>query len=224
MEISQNENLIAIIGDIIDSKQIPIDKRNLYQDKLKKVLSQINKVYESEIISNFIITLGDEFQGVIKNASHLFEIIEMIEIAMEPVELRFGIGVGILLTEIDRKASLGSDGPAYHRARKSITLLKNNKDNIQNILIDSSNTIFDKEINSHLYWVCRTYNTWSMLQRKIVKYKMYDKTLTQKEIAKNLDIDQSLVSRTLKASLYDNYFNSKQSISLLVEKVRSSEC
>jgi predicted XRE-type DNA-binding protein len=224
MEANPNENLIAIIGDIVDSKKIPIDKRNLYQNKLKEVLSQINKRYEEEICSNFIITLGDEFQGVINSATHLFNMIEMVEMAMDPIHLRFGIGVGPLLTQINREASIGADGPSYHRARKSIMVLKKDKENIQNIYIETGNRLFNDELNAHLYWVCRTFNTWSKLQRKVVKYKIDNVDITQKEIATDLSIDQSLVSRTLKASLYLNYTSSKKAICTFVEKIRGNKC
>ena len=224
MEMNTNENLIAIIGDIIDSKKIPKDKRNLYQNNLKNILSEINKTYESEICSNFIITLGDEFQGVIKNSIDLFSIIEKIEMAMDPIQIRFGIGIGPLLTQINREASIGADGPAYHRARKSIMHLKNEKENIQNIFIETGNRLYNEELNAHLYWVCRTRNTWTKLQRKIVKYKIENVDITQNQIAADLSIDQSLVSRTLKASLYSNYTSSKKSICTFVEKIRSNKC
>ena len=56
---------IAIIGDIKDLKKI--NNRNEVQKKLIKVLDQINEKYNEDISSNFIVTLGDEFQGLLCN-------------------------------------------------------------------------------------------------------------------------------------------------------------
>lgn len=48
------------------------------------------------------------------------DIISEMEIEMYPVKLRFGIGIGSIVTDINRELLLGADGPAYHNARKMI--------------------------------------------------------------------------------------------------------
>ena len=116
-----NSGLVAIIGDIVDSKKINEHKRNEYQNILREVLIDINTTYKNEISSNFIITLGDEFQGLLKSSKHLFDILELIQFKMDAVKIRFGVGLGKIYTEIDPTSSIGSDGPAYHRARNSLS-------------------------------------------------------------------------------------------------------
>ena len=127
MENYNNDNLIAIIGDIIDSKKIDENNRRVLQSKLSSILSEINEEYKEDIVSNFIITLGDEFQGLLNKSRYLLEIIEKIQFNISDVQFRFGLGIGKIYTDINREASIGSDGPAYHKARKSISVLKNNK-------------------------------------------------------------------------------------------------
>ncbi|MGB4438298.1 MAG: SatD family protein, partial [Sedimentibacter sp.] len=56
---------IAIIGDIVNSKKI--DNRNDVQIKLKSLLKRIDEKYTDDIASDFMITLGDEFQGLLKD-------------------------------------------------------------------------------------------------------------------------------------------------------------
>ncbi len=106
---------IAIIGDIIKSKNI----QNRYdtQEKLRSVLASINMEYSEDIASNFMITLGDEFQGLLKNGTNVIDVILKIEKNMYPVQFRFGIGIGEITTKIDRMMPLGADGPAYSNAR-----------------------------------------------------------------------------------------------------------
>lgn len=97
--------------------------------------------------------------------------------------------------------------------------MKNNK-NFQNIYIESSDIVFDEELNAHLFWVCNSFNNWSPLQKKIVKLKIKDYNIIQAKISDILNIDQSLVSRSLKASNFENYNLSKKSIIKLLETKR----
>ena len=115
-------NYIAVIGDIKDSKLI--ENRGQIQEKLNRALKQINEIYQDDIASKFIITLGDEFQGLLKNEEHLIGIVKYIQQVMYPVKLRFGIGIGEIRTDIFYEAAIGADGPAYYEARKVITELR----------------------------------------------------------------------------------------------------
>lgn len=40
--------------------------------------------------------------------------------SLYPVELRFGIGIGEITTEINTEMALGADGPGYYKAREAI--------------------------------------------------------------------------------------------------------
>lgn len=106
----------AIIGDIIASKTI--SNRSEVQNHLKRILDQVNEEYKSNIASRFSITLGDEFQGLLHSAAHLFELLDTIQFQLYPTKIRFGIGVGDMNTEIIQETSMGSDGPAYWSASR----------------------------------------------------------------------------------------------------------
>ena len=112
----------AIIGDIVQSRKF--NERSKIQDKLRAALDSINEEYDELIASKFIITLGDEFQGLLKTTDKLIDIIYRIVMEMHPVKIRIGIGIGDILTEINKEMSLGADGPAYHNARKMLDEMK----------------------------------------------------------------------------------------------------
>ena len=83
---------------------------------------------------------------------HLFKIIDHIKSSIYPQKLRFGIGIGQISTDLNNIA-LGSDGPAYYAARRSIEYLhqleKTEKCKTQDIYVgiyNSYNSIVD-EIN-----------------------------------------------------------------------------
>lgn len=70
--------------------------------------------------AKFLITLGDEFQGLLVKPNHLLEIIDDIQREIYPVRLRFGVGIGKITTQISPEAAIGSDGPAFYAARNII--------------------------------------------------------------------------------------------------------
>ena len=82
----------AIIGDIKGSKKL--NNRKEVQRKLSKILGEINSKYESDIASTFSITLGDEFQGLLRSPRYTLEIVKYIQTKMYPVIFRIGIGLG----------------------------------------------------------------------------------------------------------------------------------
>ncbi|WP_051926192.1 SatD family protein [Carnobacterium jeotgali] len=61
----------AIIGDIKDSRKIA-DRKEV-QEQFHSILQIINEKYAEDIASNFIITLGDSFQGLLKNKQVIFK-------------------------------------------------------------------------------------------------------------------------------------------------------
>ena len=79
-----------------------------------------------------MITLGDEFQGLLNNPAYAIEIVKYIQRELYPVKLRFGIGIGEISTEINQKAAIGADGPAFYAAREIINFLKNEEKHLKN--------------------------------------------------------------------------------------------
>lgn len=112
---------LAVIGDIVDSKQLP--KRERFQAQLEVLLRELSN-RNASLASRYTITLGDEFQAVYRNADTLFPDLIAIMEAIHPARVRFAVGLGELTTALKPKQALGMDGPAFHRARESIVQLK----------------------------------------------------------------------------------------------------
>lgn len=110
---------IAVIGDIVGSKQLPQAERSHVQRQLEELLNRINKRYAKAIGARFLVTLGDEFQGVLKQPDIIPDLIWDIETGLPKAEVRIGIGYGTLNPPLKRIA-LGMDGPAFHAARAAI--------------------------------------------------------------------------------------------------------
>ena len=210
------ENYVAIIGDIIESK-VKKD-RNDIQQKLKKVLNDINLKYSNDIASKFKITLGDEFQGLLKSKNNILKIILEIEIQLAPVKIRFGIGIGEINTDINFNDSSEIDGPAYHRARKMINDIEIKKSQYTephfDIMLCSNekNIEIDKLINS-IFSVCTALKSkWTDRQKEII-YTYISNGENQYKAAEILGITQSSVNKALNNAKFYTFISALDTVS-----------
>lgn len=204
---------IAIIGDIIQSKALL--NRAQVQDTLHQQLLSINQEYADSIASPFTITTGDEFQALLGPTSHIFQLIEQIQLAMKPVELRFGIGIGEMLTPINKVQSIGSDGPAFWRARQAINHIHDKNDyGASQIALVCDKPELQEMINSLLTtgdfikskW---TKNQWAILE-VLLGDKIYQESFEHQKIAAKLGINPSGFTKRLKASGLKQYLRSRK--------------
>lgn len=219
MTLSYN-SCIAIIADIKDSKKLP--DRYEVQWKLNKVLNGINEKYKNDIYSNFIITLGDEFQGLLRHGGNIMNIITEIERRMYPVKIRFGIGIGKITTEINSKMSIGADGPAYYMARDAIEYLKADERRKQTNPADIRIEIDGNEelalmLNTIFSLLTAIKEVWSERQREII-WDMLEHQDSQTNVAGRLNIKQPSVQKSLSKGKYYVYRNSLDTIEKILGK------
>jgi len=214
---------VAVIGDIKSSKKI--ENRKNVQEKLKNILENINEKYKEDISAKFMITLGDEFQGLLCKGENVLAVVEEIQRKMYPIEIRFGIGVGAITTEINPEMAIGADGPGYYKARSAIEFLKKNErknkihisdirieiDEDRNLIVEMLNTIFS------LVAVVK-YN-WTDRQREII-WDMSKYQDGQEKSAERLGIAQSSVQRGLTNGNYYAYKEAMETISNVLKEIR----
>lgn len=205
----------AIIGDIKDSKNI--EKRSRVQKKLADALNDINEFYKSDISAKFVITLGDEFQGLLNKNEHLLAIIKHIQKEMYPVQLRFGVGIGEIKTKVFYEAAIGADGPAYYAARKMIEELRDQERKIKKHAADIQLSRFHvecfemEEINTILALMKIIEDGWSDKQRYTI-WDMEQHGGSQEECARRMDTTQSTVARRLADGSYITYERAKKTV------------
>jgi len=225
MSAANNKIYFAIIGDIVGSRQLK--DRASVQEKLASLLKKINETYETALSSNFTITLGDEFQGLLSSGSEIMAIIEEIEREMHPLKIRFAIGVGEITTSINREISLGADGPAYYNARELIDLFKSfEKKKVQaksNIII-RADSLGSKQnlVNSIFSLNYYIKERWSDKQREIINCYI-EQHESQVMAAHRLGINQSSVQRSLQKSGYYAYKNAVSSITSILKELNGDE-
>lgn len=134
----------AIIGDIKRSKKI--ENRCEIQEKLKKILDNVNSIYNNDISAKFLITLGDEFQGLLEITAPILEIIKYIQREIYLIKLRFGVGIGNVFTLINHEAAIGADGPAFYAAREMIEFLREQEKKLKKQAADIQISVYEKNV------------------------------------------------------------------------------
>lgn len=172
-----------------------------------------------------MITLGDEFQGLMKCGNNVMKIILEIELEMHPIQMRFGIGLGSIETEVIREIPLGADGPAYHNARKMLEELKKlekrNMANYSNMMIatEGDNSNIDMLLNSILSLCATIQSKWTNRQREII-YSYIENEKNQYETANKLKIGQPSVNKALTGSGYYSYQKAIETVSTTLSSIK----
>jgi hypothetical protein len=86
--------VVAVLGDIVRSKRLPADERADVQRRLEQLLSRINQRYSSTVLGDFLITLGDEFQGILDEPSVVPDIVQDIREEFPKLDFRIAVSLG----------------------------------------------------------------------------------------------------------------------------------
>lgn len=213
---------VAIIGDMKASKELK--ERFGIQEQLKEVLMEVNDSFRETIAARFLITLGDEFQGLLKSANHVIEIIQLIQKKMYPVEIRFGIGIGEIRTKIDETAAIGADGPAFYAARDMVSYIHEQENKLKNKVPDLQLSVYEeqnfaiREINQMLQLLKVMENQWTEKQR-ITIWDMMEHGGNQESCAKRMNTTQSTVARRLQDGNYQIYLNTVEVINEAISRL-----
>jgi hypothetical protein len=108
--------VIAILGDIVRSKRIEPKERGELQVALEQLMTDINQRYSGDVLGQFLMTLGDEFQGILETPRAVPDIVQDIREQLPRTKFRIVASRGTLTTSI-KPTALGTDGPVWHSAR-----------------------------------------------------------------------------------------------------------
>lgn len=194
---------LALIADVIDSKMV--QARFNLQKQLEETLQKMNGLFADYLASRFTLTLGDEFQALLEVDAPVFQIIDTLRLELNPTQLRFGIGLGEIVTAIDPLQSVGADGPAYWNARAAINLVhqKNDYGNTQ-IYFSSGKENQDFFVNALIASGEAIRSSWRDSQEEILlnllKRSVYSESFSQQDLAHSLALNPSALSKRLKSS------------------------
>ena len=180
---------IVLIGDIVASRKI--EDRSLVQKKLMAAIRQVNRK-NSNLLSPYTVTLGDEFQAVFNKADRIFADGITILSALYPEQVRFSIGVGAIDTPINKQQAIGMDGPAFYLARKGIGQLKSS-----GYLFTTNGLLDDQQnmVNHSLYLVSHHLSKW--IQSRLNVFVLLQQGLSVADMANKLDLSDKAIYKTI---------------------------
>ena len=217
---------LALIADVIDSKMVQ-ERFNL-QKQLEKALRKMNELFGDYLASCFTLTLGDEFQALLKVDAPVFQIIDTLRSELTPTQLRFGIGLGEIVTAIDPLQSVGADGPAYWNARAAINFVhqKNDYGNTQ-IYFSSGKENQDFFVNALIASGEAIRSGWRDSQEEILlnllKRSVYSESFSQQDLAQSLAINPSALSKRLKSSSVRVYLRGRAGALASIQSIVKGE-
>lgn len=187
-------NICVITADLYKSREI--DDRSKVQEKIKLTINKVNKKYKDYILADFMITLGDEWQGALKNIERSYQIITEFQSELFPVKISFGVGEGSISTKISKKVT-EMDGPAFINSREALEKSKKDRKSITYII---KNKEKGKTLNTIAGLVQLIRKDWTNTQFE--KVELYKVLKTTRKVAEKLKISQSDIVRTLNATKY----------------------
>lgn len=160
--------LIAVIGDVVESRKLTPKRRQSLQRELAELLKLFNEKYRGAVLSRFLITLGDECQGLLGTPEAFPELLWMVETTIPDIQMRWGVGLGRLVGPLEPMA-LGMDGPAFHNAREGIVASRRTR-TLGGVFVgfgQPSNTL----LNGFARVLYHERSTWSAPQRQVIGHQ-----------------------------------------------------
>jgi hypothetical protein len=204
-------NYFIIMADIISSSE---KNQNQLMTDFKNVVHEINNIYKKELLSPLTITLGDEFQCVVKSLSNSTVIIIAIEELLldkkHSFKLRYVLNQGSIETKINSSIAYEMLGSGLTDARKKLNHLKIEKKKFLISINDSSKN----EILNNAFFIYETFTSkWDVnkdyeIVSSFIKYKDY------KRVALQLNRTRSIIWKRGKTLNIDAYFSIKEIIKI----------
>lgn len=212
-------NYLAIIGDMIKSREIKNRKQE--QERIEEVLSKINQQYQEIIVSRITLTLGDEFQALLRIDHRVMQMLDDLETQLE-LPYRLGIGFGQIRTKIRPEISIGADGEAFWHAREAIeNIHENDWGGYAKVRFVGLGELRDQTINALFRTTDTIKQSWTTTRREtfaeLLAQGIYSVTFDQKRFAESIGISQSSLSKRLSGGAIKIYLDARQTIGELLE-------
>ncbi len=107
----------VVMGDLVKSESSLAPE--LLYDRFNQQVDAINNTHAKHLSSPLTITLGDEFQGLVRTLAHAASLVRSLRLALlaDKIECRFVIGLADIKTPINTERAWNMMGPGLSRAR-----------------------------------------------------------------------------------------------------------
>jgi hypothetical protein len=205
--------MIVLMADIVGSTK---KRSKLLMADFKNSVAYVNVTDKKHILSPLTITLGDEFQGVVKDVYGAFKVMFDLELSLmrlkRSFKLRYVIQEGRIDTKLNRTKAYEMLGPGLTAARKQLNAMKSSKTRFKIALSDQA-------LAAQLALAMNSYqgitDQWTTAQQKVV-VTFLDEHLDYRKVASKLKKDPTNMWRRKKSLLIEEVDSLKKLILLII--------
>lgn len=198
---------VAVIGDVVESRTLSPSARTSLQEDLQDFLVTLNEGYKNLIVSEFVITTGDEFQGLLNHASIVPDLVWATDTRLGGARIRYGIGYGELHTPLQPMA-IGMDGPVFHKAREAITRAR--KQGWRGGVFRGFGKSEDRILNGLARLLERHFERMTVKQRQVAD--LIRDGFEQSEIAEQLNVTRQAVSDHIRSMGWEAFNEGEEAL------------
>jgi hypothetical protein len=160
--VTKNVNYVAVLADVIGSRALAPKVRARLQDDLRYSLRKdVNhhRAWRPGIAAGFAIARGDEIEGLLRDASLVWDIAHWLRRAFPEVDWIIACARGPISTALAPTA-VEVDGPCFHAARATLDDAKRN----HQVLAFSG---FAPTVDGMAAYYSALYWSWTPRQRRL---------------------------------------------------------
>lgn len=152
---------VAVIADVVGSRDLPPARRARLQAALRAELTAWNRraAWRPYRAARFAVTAGDEVQGLLTTTTPLWAITHALRAALPEVDWIVACGRGPIATALAPTAP-EVDGPCFHAARAALDAAKAER------LVLAFGGFADPRLGSLAAYYSALYWSWTRRQRR----------------------------------------------------------
>jgi hypothetical protein len=199
---------------MVKSRELSRAERPEVQVSFSEFIGELNRKYRPAIVARFVITLGDEFQGLLSDPGVLPDLLWDMHYKFQIRALRVGVGFGLIDTPIGRDA-INIDGPALHHARNAVDLAK--KEKLLGGVFSGFGNSYDLAFNGFARLLQHHRSRLKRQQRRVIE--LLRQSLTQTAIADELGVSRQAVSLYARAAGWEAYHEGEDGWRALLSQI-----
>jgi len=212
----------VIIGDIIGSREMNFETRELATEAIKATLNRINEEYRNSILADFGIVRGDALEGILLTSFFAVDLIQdMIwSLYRQGIRLRISAVVDELSVVSDDRNE--ADGPAFHLALDKLNQLKTRKSDHWLQVSFVTGTTAQPLVDGLFLLMSALTEGWTERQCEIA-CAMDTLPGGQIQVSEALGISPPAVNKQLKAMRYWAYFHARDTLILYLQNEEAAK-
>lgn len=203
----------VITADLVESRRLT--DRALVQRRLLNLIHSLNLGFRRGLVGPFMVTLGDEIQGMLKDLSAVPNAVTRIHEVFHPREITVGVGIGALATPLAKRVT-EMDGPAFVNSRIAVELAK--KEGLE-VVVRSGVGRIDDTLNAVYGLLGGIQVGWTDAQWE--RFNLYRRLGTIDRVAKKLKVSKQSISKSLRNTLWHRILDIEERLPSMFGELQS---